>query len=505
MKVFLLHQDRDFDPELPWNAEALTQDLALDTLFHAMARGDKFIHDVVKKVILSSLTDPDAILYRQAILKDCLNHPSMAREMYEIAVEAVEGPRKAHLLWFSRRGSPASILSGSRGVLELLASQLKKLRAIADAYIGEVESPGLQRLFVTLKRELDDQYLARVETHLKELQFRTGILISAGLGKGNVGTNYVLRKPVRTDRNLLNLITANLPSAYTFHIAPRDQGGGRILSDMQNRALNLVANALAQSTDHIQSFFAMLRTELAFYVGCLNLHDKLAEMGQQVCFPAPVVAGERVHAFAGLYDACLALTKGQAVVGNDLNAQHKELFIITGANQGGKSTFLRSIGLSQLMMQCGMFVPAQSFRANVCTSLSTHFKREEDAAMERGKLDEELSRMSDIADHTTSNSMVLFNESFAATNEREGSEIASQIVHALLDSNVKVFFVTHLHELARGLYEQASPNFLFLRAERKSNGARTFRIIEGEPLETSYGEDLYDQIFGLQTREASPA
>ena len=98
----------------------------------------------------------------------------------------------------------------------------------------------------------------------------------------------------------------------------------------------------------------------------------------------------------------------------------KNLVIITGANKGGKSTFLRSIGLSQLMMQSGMFVPARSFTANICRSLFTHFKKEEDSGMKSGKLDEELNRMSKIIDHlNTANSLLLFNESFAATNERK--------------------------------------------------------------------------------------
>ncbi len=68
--------------------------------------------------------------------------------------------------------------------------------------------------------------------------------------------------------------------------------------------------------------------------------------------------------------------------------------------------------------------------------------------MKSGKFDEELSRMSDIADHITSNSMVLFNVSFAAINEREGAEIVRQIVSALLEHPIKVFFVMHLYEFA---------------------------------------------------------
>lgn len=186
----------------------------------------------------------------------------------------------------------------------------------------------------------------------------------------------------------------------------------------------------------------------------------------------------------------------QKIVGNDGNADHKDLVIITGANQGGKSTFLRSIGLAQLMMQCGMFAPAESLCANVCDRLFTHYKREEDTTMKSGKLDEELGRMSDIVDNLTSNSMLLFNESFAATNEREGSEIARQIIRALLEKRIKIFFVTHLYEFAHSLYDKKMENAIFLRAERQDDGARTFRVKEGEPLQTSYGQDLYVNIFG---------
>ena len=183
-------------------------------------------------------------------------------------------------------------------------------------------------------------------------------------------------------------------------------------------------------------------------------------------------------------------------MGNEVDADDKDLVIITGANQGGKSTFLRSLGLAQLMMQCGMFAPAESFCANICDGLFTHYKREEDATMESGKLDEELGRMSDIVDNVTRNSIFLFNESFGATNEREGSEIARQIINALLEKRIKVFFVTHLYEFAHGQYDKKMENAIFLRAERQADGGRTFKIIKGAPLETSYGKDLYNSIFG---------
>ena len=320
-------------------------------------------------------------------------------------------------------------------------------------------------------------------------------MISAEPGKGNKGANYTLRKPQERKENWIERMLEQKPRSYTFHVHPRDESGARALSELNDRGINLVANALAQSTDHILSFFSMLRIELAFYVGCLNLHGKLEQKGGAMSFPLPVAPGERQHAFRGLYDACLSLSLESSIVTNDLNADHQDLVIITGANQGGKSVFLRSVGVSQLMMQCGMFVPAESFCSNICERLFTHYKREEDTTMKSGKFDEELGRMSYIVDHLTPNSMLLFSESFAATNDREGSEIARQIVSALLEKRIKIFFVTHLYEFAHGFFEKEGVNAIFLRAERQPDGGRTFKLLEGEPLQTSYGEDLYNKIF----------
>jgi len=98
----------------------------------------------------------------------------------------------------------------------------------------------------------------------------------------------------------------------------------------------------------------------------MHLHAKLEEKGQSMSFPVPVDSADRKHSFCGLYDPCLALTLEKKIVSNDVNADDKDLVMVTGANQGRKSTFLRSIGVSQLMMQCGMFVPAESLCANVC-------------------------------------------------------------------------------------------------------------------------------------------
>ncbi len=520
MKAFLMYRDRDFDPQqvlarrekelrpgyrdqapklqqlLPWNEPALTQDLGLDILFNAMALSDTFLFEVAKVAVLSGVTDLETILYRQHVFRDCSKHESTVRDVYQIAIAAIEGEKKNSWSFFGRY--PAGTLHRAVDILQMFVGMLKRLRSIADQYAEKFESEGFSRLFEMLRQELTDEYFARIEQHLRQLQFRRGVLISAELGKGNKGKNYVLRKPHEDKRTWLARLLSRKPPGYTFRLHPRDEAGARVLSELRDQGVNLVANALAQSTDHILSFFQMLRTELAFYIGCLNLQRQLLEMREPTCVPAPAPAGERKLSFSGLYDVCLALSAKRKVVGNDLNADGKDLIVITGANTGGKSTFMRSLGLAQLMMQAGMFVPAETFRAEVRDGVFTHFKREEDVTMESGKLDEELGRMSEIVDKLTPKSMVLFNESFAATNEREGSEIARQITNALVESGNKVFFVTHLYEFAHGLSDKKIGNAIFLRAERRVDGTRTFRVVEGEPLQTSYGEDLYDRVFASE-------
>jgi hypothetical protein len=499
MKALLMHRDRDFSlrQELPYNESALTEDLELDTLVGAMAGDDRFLFDVARQALLSGLrNDVDTVLYRQAILKDCLKNGAAVRDLYNLATEALEKRRKEWLGVFSHY--PAGILGDAIKLLQMFMGMLRRLREITRRQAGRFESEGLTALGAMIERELSDEYFARVHNHLAELKFRKGILLSAELGERNEGVHYVLRLAQKKRPNWLRRLLGERPPGYTFRLHERDEAGARILGGMQNRAINGVANALAQSADHVRGFFEMLRTELAFYVGCLNLHERLASKGEPMCFPRPLPAGRRRRRFRGLYDPCLSLLMERPVVGNTMEADGKDLVIITGANQGGKSVFLRSVGLAQMMMQSGMFVAAESFEAGLCMGLFTHFKREEDATMKHGKLDEELARMIDMADHLAPNALVLFNESFAATNEREGSEIARQIVCALLERGVTVCFVTHHYDFAHSLFERKAGQAVFLRAERRDDGTRTFRLVEGEPLQTSYGEDLYREIFPVK-------
>jgi len=488
MKTLLMYPDRAFFPpeEYPFEKTLLLNDLELNQILDAMAKGDIDMRAACEAALLNYCTDEDEILYRQEILKELIETPQFARDMYAVAVETLYRRRKEHV-WLQSQMN--ALFRGAVEILRMTMEQLKKLRAVADSYHGKFKSRGLVQLIDMLREELSDGYFAEVNAHLEELSFNDGMLISARFGEKLQGEKYTMR---RLDKKGVKLKWMFAPSVS---ISSKDEDGLKDLELRKARVISENVNVLAQATDHVLQFFTSLRDELGFYVGCLNLRDTLLGSGLSVCIPT-IAKGGRRRTYANLYDMSLPLIGVKSVVGNDMDYSGKTLFIITGANQGGKSTFLRSLGQSQVMLQAGMFVAASSYCGHIASGIFTHFRKEEDAKMDSGKLDEELERMSRIANCVKKGATVMFNESFAATNEREGAEIGRQITQALLDCGVEVFSVTHLYQLSNPFYVKNDPDYVFLRAERLSDGQRSFRLSEGEPQRTGYGDDVYRRVFG---------
>jgi MutS domain V len=494
MKVLLMDPTRPLDLEAtpPANAEQLIQDLELETLLAAMAAGDEFLYRVARAAILGSvaITDPSAIIYRQRVLADTVAHRDVIDRIYAIAVEAIAGERK---IWGFGHASPEILLSRSLQRLDLFMDKLKELLDVSDQHVDAFESDGFRRLFSMIGDQLPAKYFEAAAAQIAQLR-KPALLVSAQLGAGNKAINYTLRSP--WPESLRDRLSRFRNRGLSFQVADRDEAGARAIGELRARAINDAANAVAQSAEHILAFFRSLQTELAFYLAVGNLQRHLTKLGQPTCIPTPTTTGTPRLSARRLYDPCLALTLNGPVVGNELDGTGKSLVVITGANQGGKSTFLRAVGLAQLMLQAGMFVGAETFAADARDGIFTHYKREEDTDMNHGKLDEELDRMSAIAKWLRPGSLLLSNESFASTNEREGSEIAGQVLAALTESGVKVVFVTHLFDLAHRLAVKPREDVLFLRAQRADDGCRTFEVQPGEPLPTSYAEDTYAQVFG---------
>ncbi len=496
MNAFLLFPDRDADCEqgLPWNADALVRDLGLEAIMNAMSGHDRVLADIVPRVLLNGLSDSSEVLYRQSILRDCLANRKVVRSLYSIAGEALSAEGRNYWGVRLRRAEP--IVRRSREVLAMFVDALEQLCATIERSPDAFESDGFKRFIEMLRAEVPASYLRDIRDMLRQVDFRDGFMASAKLGCGHFLDRFTIRTYQPPMFSWLQRLFPPKIAGYTYYLHPRDESGARALDNLRDRALRDIADILERSLIHVLKFFSTLRYELGFYIACMNLHDRLEEIGARTFFPVPLESKTFVLQFEDLYDLSLSLQTEQPISGNTANASGKKIIVVTGANQGGKSTFLRSIGIAHLMMAAGLFVPVRMFRASIATKVFTHFRREEDRSLESGKFDEELRRMNEIVNVLPPHSLLLFNESFAATNDREGSEIALQIAEALMDGDVRTVFVTHLYEFAHRLAKERGSESLFLQARRRGDDISNFSLTEDAPLPTSFGEDLYRRIFG---------
>lgn len=469
----------------------LVTDLGLEPIIDVMSGGDPYLKTVVTEVLSTPLIDPESIIYRQQALRDALKNREVIKRLYDVPVKIRELKRKN---WLGILGvkTPSNVLHGARNYLEILVDGLTELRNLADTHAASFESTAFKNFFKTIRNELDDHYLTSLRSHLENLKFTGGIRVISHLGPGCEGTGYTLAAP-RKAGGLKKLLKR--PKSYTIKLNPRDDAGLSFLEELRNISLQTVAQATACAAEFIEKFFMKLQHETAFYLACINLADKMKELGLPLTFPTPLRAESDNLEFESLYNLSLALISNTSVVPNSIRGNGKRLFVIMGANKGGKTVFLRSVGIAFLMMQAGMFVPASYFMAPMRYGVFTHFRREEDRNLQSGKFEEELVRMKAILDDMKPRSLLLLNESFSSTNEYEASEIAYQIIRALLENDVTVFYVTHMYDFASRFKNY--PEVLFLEAERKEDGERTFRIVESHPTFTSYAIELYKRVFGI--------
>ena len=145
--------------------------------------------------------------------------------------------------------------------------------------------PGLRTLAEVLASELDEDFFAAAEDHLRFLAFPRGAVTRIGLGPGLRGEGFVLVRPRPDARGWVSRLVDPHPGELTYRLAERDEAGARALSELRDRALAAVADAVGQASEHVLDFCRALRTELAFYLGCVNLADRLARGGVPMCVP----------------------------------------------------------------------------------------------------------------------------------------------------------------------------------------------------------------------------
>ncbi len=554
MKVCLLYRDTDrenFGDGAYDDPAGIVQDLGLGALFSAAGRRlvrlhgevvkvekeDPFLSETLRRVMMLPLRSREEVLYRQEVLRDFLGREELLRQLYRLGCETTEawnalgrGFREN-----GRQGNPVRRLSDELAAVHLVCDALAEIRQLLtreDPETGKrpcdtFTSEGLRGFYDRFSAAFPPEREQAVRGVLADVAFFTDpaeeggpdrpvraakphIVLECGLEDGLRFSSLKLAevsseslrffRPGTTLRKLQDIRYSRIPDSFPVE---KDMRLSEQAKQLEYGVVSYLAeNVLAGLTEEFFSFFDQLRLQSAFYLGAFQLLDSIAFYGMGTCFPE--VTDRETLEFRELQECAMGLSRRMTVVGNSCRLSGRRLLIVTGANQGGKSTFLRSIGIAQVMLQSGLPVAAESFRGGLFPGLFVHFTRREDSSMNSGRLDEELGRMSRIVDRVGEGSLVLLNESFATTTEKEGSVIAYDIVRALTETGVKVFMVTHLLSFARRMYAEAGgrpeSGVEFLSAERKENGTRTFRMIQHVPEMTSFGLDLYEEIVEKRKR-----
>lgn len=538
MKVCLLYEDVERDNrDKYYDTPSIIKDLGLKSIFDAASKKliygrdghlvkaddpDQYLQETLKAVMMTPLYTWEEISFRQEMIKDCLEHEDLTRSLYEVSRDMLKRWSELGRVPSEtfQQGNPAAKLLNEILVLELFMNSLSRVKELLTE-ADDLKAKG----FITLKKEFLEKYSEDREQYVKsvleDIAFYTEsvsdgdeerktvtkprIVLECGLEDGLKFSSMKLEeissekskyyKPGSTMALFKDIVEARTPDSFS---AVNDIRVAEQTKILEITVVSYLADELKGFMEEFSTFFDRLKYQMGFYLASVQLVRQLERFELEWCYPT--VCDRNDLEFEELKECVMGMGIQAKVVGNTCSFEKKDLLIVTGANQGGKSTFLRSIGIAQVMLQCGLPVTARAFSSGLFPKIFVHFTRREDSEMNSGRLDEELGRMSKIIDEIGDDSLILLNESFATTTEKEGSVIAYDIIKALSEAGVRILTVTHLLSFARRIYEESKENediaIEFLTAERLDDGTRTFRMIRHEPELTSFGLDLYEEIVG---------
>lgn len=501
MDSFLLYPDMSLRGERPYQSfPEIYKDLSLNIILKTMSRGDTLLMEQIRTVMMVPVHSSSVLAYRYDVIKDFERRDELSGKMYELGRRGMELARQYKKEREQNRNRTAAKTSNILSSLHFVSESLTIMKDLTLSIQKEEQSLRSVGLLAFCRR-LSGYPLEEFEEFHNQLQFYTtggagtfSIRIGGGLKiEGSLFcdcTNDKVSMPGRTSKKLLKFYYKALKKDT---ILIEDEELDRDIHQYTEQHMHHLMKFYKPFVEQLYLFWEDFFREISFYHGVHNIQVRMKELSLPFCYGE--LSQNRLHRdIEDLYELSLALYVQAHPVANSINSKNTCLTIITGANQGGKSTFLRSFGIAQILMQCGMPVPAKKFCSGLFSEIHTHFTRKEDAMLSRGRLEEELKRMSTILSQITNDSLLLFNESFASTTEKEGSQIASNIIMPCFQKKISIMMVTHLHEFARSMYEKHLSESEFLVAERRQTGERTFRMIPGKPHYSSYGTDLYHNM-----------
>ncbi|MBO5039817.1 MAG: hypothetical protein J6D09_01830 [Clostridia bacterium] len=234
---------------------------------------------------------------------------------------------------------------------------------------------------------------------------------------------------------------------------------------------------------YYRSNIVYYRKEIEFYLTMLDFTDRIREVGIPLTYPT--VAEGRIINITEAYDVSLLAKNETNIVPNDISFTTEEPFyFLTGANGGGKTTYLRTVGIAVLMFLIGCPVPCRSATISDISSVFAHFPRDErfDGS---GRFVEENNRVNAILENMDENSLVLLNETYSTTNEENAVKMTEKLASELWSKRIFGLYITHQH----GLSESEIP-YLNVLIDLNDENRRTYKIARQKSVGGSYAKDI---------------
>jgi DNA mismatch repair ATPase MutS len=253
--------------------------------------------------------------------------------------------------------------------------------------------------------------------------------------------------------------------------------------------------------------FIGLRDEIKFLLRGTEMLKKLKDADMPFCKPR---ISDSEYMITGLYNPFLIKTKNRSeIVLNNITFDNDGMiYILTGANSGGKSVFTLSLGIAQALFQAGIPIPAKSAVMHICDAVYTHLPVQdmESKAVNliednEGRLESEVKNVMDIINKLTADSLFLLDETFASTSAYDAVRLSHNLIEKIRASGCRCIFSTHLHELAAMADEinndtRSKKSKVDTLSVGMKNGRRTYEILRTKPAGQSFADDIAEK-YGL--------
>ena len=463
-------------------------------------------------------TDPAVMKYRLEAFSDLLENPALKDALlsvFPILNDIVE----LRQLDSGAADTTESYLYGITEI-ELYVNCVEKLNAGLAPLRDRLKSRAFSAMADRITTLCESEYYKELNRKLSELTDRVreiksitvGVNLDSQLRPSSAGVLSINAQPFKSGELIEKILRMNFKNdEYTCIAALVPFGKGQsentktALSYAFNSAINEVFKSSVKSWKLIvrsyvldnTDFLIRIMPEMEFMVKGSEMLRLIREKGFPLSAPEIAESDEPVYRAEGLYNPSVAEQITDRIVQNDVVFDERaRIFVLTGPNRGGKSVITCAVGISQAMMQLGMYVPAESMTASPADGIFIHFPTGAEDTIDRGRLGEECVRLAGIFDRLTRRSLVLLDESFSSTGAYEASYIAEEVILGLSKIGARVIFSTHLHELAARIdeiNERAAAiggypvDSLVAKIE---NGRRSFRIERIKPDGKSYAGDI---------------